>query len=252
MAIKRNVSVEFPIKIGNDSNVASYSAKLVAGEEQLLVTREGNLYLTDGNGGYIEAFNTIEGPAGQDGREVEISKNNTHILWRYVGAHDWIELLPLSEIKGEKGETGVKGEKGEKGDPFTIAKTFASVAEMQAGFGTDGIAEGSFVMIDTGDVNDEDNAKLYVKGQIEYSYITDLSGAQGIKGEKGETGEQGPVGPQGEQGIQGIQGEQGIQGKSAYDIWIELGNSGSQQDFIDSLVGKDGNDFHMESIPTFE
>lgn len=76
-----------------------------------------------------------------------------------------------------------------------------------------------------------------------------------LKGEKGETGEQGPAGPQGPQGEQGIQGETGPQGpqgeqglpgqdgadgKSAYDIWLELGNTGTYEDFIASLKGTKG------------
>ena len=99
--------------------------------------------------------------------------------------------------KGETGEQGVKGEKGDKGDPFSIAKIFTSVAEMNAGFATDGVAEGSFVLINTEDVNDPDNSKLYVKGTDAYTFITDLSGATGI------------AGPQGEQGIQGETGATG-------------------------------------------
>lgn len=43
---------EFPVKIGNEADVAEFSASLIAGEEQLLITREGKLYLTNGNGGY--------------------------------------------------------------------------------------------------------------------------------------------------------------------------------------------------------
>ena len=42
-----------PLKIGDDSNVPVYAAKLIQGEEQLLVSRQGNLYLTNGHGGYI-------------------------------------------------------------------------------------------------------------------------------------------------------------------------------------------------------
>ena len=33
---------------------------------------------------------------------------------------------------------------------------------------------------------------------------------------------------------------QGIDGKSAYEIWLDLGNTGTEQDFIDSLIGDDG------------
>lgn len=32
----------------------------------------------------------------------------------------------------------------------------------------------------------------------------------------------------------------GADGKSAYEIWLELGNTGSKQDFIDSLQGQPG------------
>ena len=35
-------------------------------------------------------------------------------------------------------------------------------------------------------------------------------------------------------------GVQGIDGKSAYEIWLDLGNTGTEQEFIDSLIGDDG------------
>ncbi|MFD1806213.1 hypothetical protein ACFSAV_07515 [Pasteurella oralis] len=38
----------------------------------------------------------------------------------------------------------------------------------------------------------------------------------------------------------GQPGERGDDGKSAYQIWLEVGNNGSKQDFIDSLHGKQG------------
>jgi hypothetical protein len=63
-----------------------------------------------------------------------------------------------------------------------VVKIFSSVIEMQNGFSTDGIEQGSFVIISTGNVNDEDNAKLFVKGEAQYDFITDLSGAQGVQG----------------------------------------------------------------------
>lgn len=114
--------------------------------------------------------------------------------------------------QGPKGEQGPQGVKGEKGDPFAIAKTFKSVEEMNAGFSTDGVKEGQFVMIDTGNVEDEDNAKLYVKGSTSYTYITDLSGATGVKGPKGDQGVQGPKGDQGMQGVPGEKGDAGEKG----------------------------------------
>ena len=140
-------------------------------------------------------------------------------------------------VQGEKGATGAQGpqgatgpqgptgEKGEKGDPFSVAKIYSSISAMNAGYASDGVAEGEFVIIETGDVADAENARLYVKGASKYEYITDLSGAQGMQGPKGETGAQGPQGEKGDkgdqgekgdkgdQGIQGVQGVQGIQGK---------------------------------------
>ena len=45
------------------------------------------------------------------------------------------------------------------------------------------------VLINTGNVDDVDNAKLFIKLANSYSYLTDLSGASGIQGEKGAKGD---------------------------------------------------------------
>lgn len=58
---------------------------------------------------------------------------------------------------------------------------------------------------------------------------------RGLPGAPGKDGPQGPQGPRGENGPQGPRGDKGKQGESAYEIWQELGNEGSKQDFIDSL-----------------
>lgn len=117
--------------------------------------------------------------------------------------------------QGAEGAQGPAGQKGEKGDPFSIAKVYKSVAEMNSGYAADGVPQGGFVVINTGNVEDEDNAKLFYKGTAKYEYLTDLSGAQGMTGPKGETGatgKQGPVGPQGENGAKGDKGEKGEPG----------------------------------------
>lgn len=80
---------------------------------------------------------------------------------------------------------------------FAISKVYSSVAAMNAGYATDGVPVGGLVVIDTGNVEDEDNAKLYVKGDAAYEYLTDMSGAQGIQGPKGDKGDTGNTGPQG-------------------------------------------------------
>lgn len=80
---------------------------------------------------------------------------------------------------------------------FRISKVYNSVAAMNAGYATDGVPVGGLVIIETGNVDDPDNAKLYVKGDAAYEYLSDLSGAQGIQGPKGDKGDTGNTGPQG-------------------------------------------------------
>ncbi len=116
--------------------------------------------------------------------------------------------------QGPKGDPGIQGEKGEKGDPFSIVKIYSSVAEMNADYNNPLIGQGQFVIINTENVEDPDNAKLFIKGETEYTFVVDLSGMTGIQGPQGVQGIQGPKGEQGEQGIQGIQGPAGPQGQT--------------------------------------
>lgn len=133
------------------------------------------------------------------------------------------ETVPVKiyMVKGEKGDTGsagpqgpqgVQGIQGVPGKDFSISKTYATIAAMEAD--KDNVPEGDFVMI-ASSTEDPDNAKLYVKGATDFVFVTDLSGAQGIKGDKGEQGVQGP---QGEQGIQGPTGPTGPSGLGALTL----------------------------------
>ena len=179
------------------------------------------------------------GPAGADGEDGQ----SAYELWKaQPGNESKTEEEFLASLKGEKGDKGDQGEKGDKGEPFAVAKTYASVEEMNAGYATDGVLEGQFVMITTGDVNDEDNAKLYVKGSTQYDFVTDLSGAQGIKGDQGEQGPAGADGAKGDKGDQGEQGPAGANGQSAYELWkAQPGNeSKTEEEFLASLKGEKG------------
>lgn len=125
---------------------------------------------------------------------------------------------------GAQGPEGPQGIQGERGEAFSIAKVYTSVAEMEADFSNEAIKEGQFVLIDTGNVEDEDNAKLYIKGTNGFVFITDLSGTAGIQGPQGIQGIQGPkgdTGPQGPTGPQGDTPEKGV------DYWTadDLGNN---------------------------
>ena len=79
---------------------------------------------------------------------------------------------------------GIQGIPGPQGEPFRIKKTYSSVAEMNADFNN--MEYGDYVMI-ASTVEIEDNAKLYTRGETQWIFITDFSGATGIRGETGLT-----------------------------------------------------------------
>ena len=104
---------------------------------------------------------------------------------------------------------GPQGVMGPQGEAFKIKKTYSSKDEMLADF--ENMEIGDYVMI-TSNIEVEDNAKLYSKGEIEWVFITDFSGATGI---------QGPQGIQGIQGIQGVQGPKGDKPVKGVDYFTE-------------------------------
>ena len=72
-----------------------------------------------------EVKQKLEG-IGQDGREVEFQKSDSHIQWRYVGQAEWTNLVALADIKGEDGYTPQKGidyDDGEDGREVEIQKS---------------------------------------------------------------------------------------------------------------------------------
>ena len=75
---------------------------------------------------------------------------------------------------------------------------------------------------------------------LAYAQVAGPAGPVGADGPVGAVGADGPVGATGINGADGANGENGINGLSAYEIWLSFGNSGTEQDFIDSLAGEDG------------
>lgn len=108
---------------------------------------------------------------------------------------------------GDRGPDGKQGPKGDPGKPFAIKKTFPSKETLSG----EGLEDGDFVMI-ASNVDDPNNADLYVWDGSNFKLIADLSGAQGIQGPVGPKGDKGDTGPQGPQGIQGPQGPKGDKG----------------------------------------
>jgi chemotaxis protein histidine kinase CheA len=91
------------------------------------------------------------------------------------------------------------------GDAFTYKKEYPSVEAMEADWGTADVKLGEYVLINTGNVEDPDDAKVYLKTQEGWKFIVDLSGVQGI------------------------------QGWSAYEVAVQHGFVGTEAEWIQSL-----------------
>lgn len=70
-----------------------------------------------------------------------------------------------------------------EGKGFKISRSYSSIDEMNAFYPDDNVPPYGFVIIETGNVDDEDNSKLFMKSDSGYVFLTDMSGMQGIQGE---------------------------------------------------------------------
>lgn len=205
----------------------------------------GDYYTKGDIDGIIENIELKEGPAGKDGKDFK---------------YEDFTAEQLLALKGEKGEPfkyedftesqleSLKGQQGEPGKAFTYEDFTAEQLESLKG-------------------KDGQDGYTPIKGVDYFDGAQGPVGPQGPQGEKGETGEQGPQGIQGERGEQGPKGDQGESGytpvkgvdyfdgengadgvdgkdgengQSAYELWLALGNVGTEADFIASLKGQDG------------
>lgn len=91
------------------------------------------------------------------------------------------------------------------GDAFTYKKEYPSIEAMEADWGTADVKLGEYVIINANDVEDPDDAKVYLKTQSGWKFIVDLSGMQGI------------------------------QGWSAYEVAVQHGFVGTEEEWVQSL-----------------
>ncbi len=76
----------------------------------------------------------------------------------------------------------------------------------------------------------------------ETEFLEWLKGEDGTDGKDGTNGIDGVNGTNGVDGKDGANGTNGVDGKSAYQIWLDNGNTGSETDFLEWLKGEDGKD----------
>lgn len=161
----------------------------------------------------IQGLQGLAGADGTNGQSVELRRNATHIQWRFVGTPNWVDLVPLADIKGAKGDQGEQGRE----------------VELQT---------------------NSTHIQWRYAGEIAWDDLIALNLLQGLRGETGLTGDTGPkgstgdsielqksathvqwrpssggtwfnlvalteiVGPKGETGARGEQGIQGLKGES--------------------------------------
>lgn len=74
----------------------------------------------------------------------------------------------------------VKTDRVVRPEGFSIYRQYTSIDQMEAD--KENVPEGKFVLINTGNVEQGDNARLYVKGVTGFEYLVDMSGAIGFTG----------------------------------------------------------------------
>lgn len=93
------------------------------------------------------------GESGQDGREIELQKSDTAIQWRYVGDQEWIDLVQLSEIKGDPGNTGAMAN-------LTIGTVTTLAAGSNATASIESNPDGSGYVLNLGIPEGEDGSQI--------------------------------------------------------------------------------------------
>jgi len=127
--------------------------------------------------------------------------------------------------QGPKGDTGLTGPQGIAGAQGTTGPQGS-----QGPIGSPG-SSAYQVWLSEGNVG------------TETAFLNSLVGPQGPVGPAGAAGSAGVGGVSGVDGAQGVQGPNGDPGLSAYEIWLNQGNTGTEQDFLDSIA--------QAALPTF-
>ena len=91
------------------------------------------------------------------------------------------------------------------------------------------------VAVDAGYVGSESEWLASLKGEKGDQGPKGDPGEQGLQGPKGDPGEQGIQGPKGDPGEQGIQGPKGDPGESAYQVAVNNGFVGTEDEWLASL-----------------
>ena len=195
-----------------------------------------------------------DGANGQDG----VDGKSAYQIWLDNG-NTGTETDFLNWLKGKDGTNGVDGKDGTNG---ADGKDGAN--------GQDGVDGKSAyqIWLDNGNTGTETDFLNWLKGKDGANGTDGKDGVNGqdgvdgksayqiwldngntgtetdflncLKGKDGANGADGKDGVNGQDGKDGANGQDGVDGKSAYQIWLDNGNTGTETDFLNWLKGKDG------------
>jgi len=193
------------------------------------------------------------GETGADGEEIELQNNGTHIQWKYVSDVEWIDLVDISVLQGSQGDPGEKVEL--RVDSDFIEYKYESDIEWTQLFdlsqlqGADGLSAYE-IWINNGGFGTEVDFLISLVG---FKYRADewLETAQYTIGEVINIDGNSYACKSDHIGASDNKPETGAfwdsywflmakGGLSAYEIWLNNGGVGTEQDFLDSLQGSDG------------
>lgn len=208
----------------------------------------------------IEAGDTVAAYRGKQIVRVPVAVSDGMSAYEVAVSEGFVgdETAWLASLVGPQGPQGIQGIQGETGPQGDSAYEVA----VAGGFvGTE--AEWLVSLVgpkgdkgDTGDTGPQ--GPQGIQGETGPQGAQGIQGIQGPKGDTGDTGPQGLQGPKGDTGATGPQGIQGVQGPkgdagdtgaqgpkgddgdSAYAVAVANGFAGTEQDWLDSLVGPQG------------
>lgn len=171
-----------------------------------------------------ESLRGRDGIDGKDGKDFIFEEHEEKInetLVSYVANNKDKFTLKYSElsdeekqlVRGPRGQRGRTGENGRDGKDFSFEESREKIKETL-------IENKREFILKFSDLTEKEKEELKLK----FEHLTDEEKLT-LRGSRGQRGKQ------------GIQGENG---KSAYEIWLEKGNTGTESDFFKSLIGPRG------------
>lgn len=182
-------------------------------------------------------YETVEIAVIDEGTEIVVIQNET------------VEVVDVA-VQGEQGIQGVTGAKGDTGNAGATGQTGSQGLQgIQGETGLTGQAGAAGLQGVKGDIGNTGLTGL--KGDTGETGIQGVAGTAGATGAKGDIGNTGATGLQGEQGVAGANGIQGATGLSAYQIAVNNGFTGTEAEWLASLVGGGASSYDTDAVAFF-